>query len=55
MIFDVETSITKGLYINMGEIGRNLIDELRIDTNNLQIFEPGYIHKNPRMLPIFRG
>jgi hypothetical protein len=34
MIFDVETSISKGLYIKMGEIGRNLIDELRIDTNN---------------------
>ncbi|MEB3148130.1 MAG: hypothetical protein VKL60_03815 [Sphaerospermopsis sp.] len=54
IIFDVEASITKGVYIQMREVAQNLIDELRISTNNFQVFEADYINKNPRMLPIFQ-
>ncbi|MFM2063858.1 MAG: hypothetical protein RLZZ507_3529 [Cyanobacteriota bacterium] len=54
IIFDVESSITKGVYIKMREVAQNLINELRIATNNFQFFETEYINKNPRMLPIFQ-
>jgi hypothetical protein len=36
--FDVEALITKGTYIKIRKIGKNLIDELPIDTNDSQIF-----------------
>ncbi|WP_217360019.1 hypothetical protein [Anabaena sp. UHCC 0253] len=54
IIFDVEASITKGVYIKMREVGQSLINELRIASNNFQVFEADYIHNNPRMLPIFQ-
>jgi hypothetical protein len=52
--FDIEESITKGVYIKMREVAQNMIDELRIATDNFNIFDPNYIHENPRMLPIFQ-
>lgn len=54
IIFDVEASITKGVYIKMREVCRELINELRQMTDNFQVFDANYIHNNPRMLPIFQ-
>ena len=54
IIFDVEASITKGVYIKMREVCKELINELRQMTDNFQVFDANYIHNNPRMLPIFQ-
>ncbi len=54
LIFDVEESITKGVYLKIREVSQELINKLRQATNNFQKFDASYIYQNPQMLPIFQ-
>jgi hypothetical protein len=52
--FDVEKSITKGVYIELRARVRNLIGELKTSTSNFLSFDSDYISEHPYFLPVLQ-
>jgi hypothetical protein len=52
--FDVESAITKGVYLLLRERTSQLLTELEEATAGFVRFTPDYIRENPRMLPILQ-
>ncbi len=52
--FDVESAVTKGVYIQLRNRTENLLDELGEATQAFLEFDPVYISANPHMLPILQ-
>jgi len=52
--FDVESAITKGVYLLLRERTSELLTELEKATEGFMHFTPGYISENPRMLPVLQ-
>jgi len=52
--FDVESAITKGVYIQLRDRVENLLDELEHATKGFIEFDSGYIQSHPYMLPILQ-
>ncbi|HLO86807.1 MAG TPA: hypothetical protein VK203_17650 [Nostocaceae cyanobacterium] len=54
LIFDVEKSVTQGVYLKMREVAGEMITQLRQSTNDFQDLDVNYIQQNPQMLPILQ-
>jgi hypothetical protein len=52
--FDIETSITAGVYHHIRPYGRQFIDEIQTETRDFSYFTPEYISEHPYLLPIFQ-
>jgi hypothetical protein len=52
--FDVESAITKGVYIKLRSQIENLLNELDSFTKGFEEFDADYIQANPYMLPILQ-
>jgi hypothetical protein len=52
--FDVETAITKGMYIQLRARVEENLSELEKSTNGFVDFDPAYIRANPHMLPLLQ-
>ncbi len=52
--FDVESAITKGVYIQLRNRVENLLDELEQATKGFLEFHSSYIQSHPYMLPILQ-
>jgi len=52
--FDVETAITKGVYIQLRAKVEELLDKLEEETQGFSVFDSTYIKANPYMLPILQ-
>ncbi len=52
--FDVESAITKGVYIQLRNRVENLLDELEQATKGFLAFDSSYIQSHPYMLPILQ-
>ncbi|MFB2935734.1 hypothetical protein ACE1B6_10810 [Aerosakkonemataceae cyanobacterium BLCC-F154] len=52
--FDVESAITKGVYIQLRNRVENLLNELEQATNGFIEFDSNYIQSHPYMLPILQ-
>lgn len=52
--FDVESAITKGVYIQLRNRVENLLNEVEQATNGFREFDYSYIQSHPYMLPILQ-
>jgi hypothetical protein len=52
--FDVESAITKGVYLLLRERTSQLLTELEKATDKFMRFSPQYISQNPQMLPVLQ-
>jgi hypothetical protein len=52
--FDVESAVTKGVYLLLRERTSQLLTELEAATDGFMRFAPDYIAANPRMLPVLQ-
>lgn len=52
--FDVESAITRGVYILLRKRTAELLDELAEATDGFLNFDANYISENPRMLPVLQ-
>ncbi|WP_202895739.1 hypothetical protein [Iningainema tapete] len=52
--FDVESAITKGVYIQLRNRVKDILNELYAITKELQEFDASYIQSNPYVLPILQ-
>lgn len=52
--FDVETSITTGVYIRLREAAERLYGALHRSTGGFSKFEPAFISANPQYLPLLQ-
>lgn len=50
--FDIETSITTGVYARLREAADKLYDSLHASTEGFSRFEPAFISANPQFLPL---
>lgn len=52
--FDIETSVTTGVYIRLRKAGEDLFDAFLQSTSNFTNFDPEFIAANPAFLPILQ-
>ena len=51
--FDLEQSITTGVYTTIREEGAKFLDEAEVQTDGFRKFDPDFVRNNPYLLPIF--
>jgi hypothetical protein len=52
--FDVEASITKGVYSTLKKVAEHYFDDLSEATTSFAEFDAGFIHENPFYLPLLQ-
>jgi len=52
--FDLETSVTTGVYHVIRQHGKRLFDQVEGETNGFSHFAPEYVSGHPHLLPIFQ-
>ncbi len=52
--FDLEASITKGVYITLRKVAEQYFDDLFEATDSFTKFDARFIHENPYYLPLFQ-